>query len=337
MRSWIVDQPGPIEDHPLRRARRDVPTPVGAQLLVRVRACGVCRTDLHLVDGDLQPKRSGVTPGHEIVGSVEAVGPEAGGRFGVGDRVGVPWLGWTCGSCRFCLSGRENLCLAPRFTGWDIDGGYAEYAVVDEAYAYALPAGYSDAEVAPLLCAGIIGYRALLRTELPDRGRLGIYGFGGSAHLTAQVALAQGARVHVMTRSAEARELAAELGASSVGGTDDSPPELLDGAIIFAPVGSIVPVALSALDRGGVLAVAGIYLTDIPPLTYETHLFEERTLRSVTANTRADGEAFLAFAAENRLSVMAQPYEFSEANRALNDLAHDHVNGAAVLVGPWTD
>jgi propanol-preferring alcohol dehydrogenase len=297
----------------------------------------VCRTDLHLAEGDLLPKGRATTPGHEVVGTVELVGPEVRGRFSTGDRVGIPWLGWTCGSCRFCRSGRENLCLAPRFTGWDIDGGYAEFLVVEEAYAYALPAGYSDEEVAPLLCAGIIGYRALVRSELPPGGRLGIYGFGGSAHLTAQVALAQGARVHVMTRSPEARELASALGASSVGGTDDPPPELLDSAIIFAPVGSIVPVALSALDRGGVLAIAGIYLTQIPALDYEAHLFEERTLRSVTANTRADGEAFLAFAEKHHLSVSAQPYGFSEANRALRDLAHDRVNGAAVLVGPWSD
>jgi propanol-preferring alcohol dehydrogenase len=337
MKSWMVDQPGAVDEHPLRFAEREVGAPGQGELLVRVSACGVCRTDLHLAEGDLPPKRPGVTPGHEIVGTVEAIGGGSSGRFGVGDRVGIPWLGGTCGVCAFCQSGRENLCLAPSFTGWDLDGGYAEFTTVDEKYAYALPAGYTDEELAPLLCAGIIGYRALLRADLPPGGRLGIYGFGGSAHLTAQVALAQGARVHVLTRAPAARELALELGASSAGAADDMPPEPLDAAILFAPVGTLVPVALAALDRGGTLAVAGIYLTDIPSLNYEQHLFEERSLRSVTANTRADGEAFLAFAATTHLAVSTQPYGFSEANRALQDLAHDHVNGAAVLVGPWSD
>jgi propanol-preferring alcohol dehydrogenase len=335
MKSWVVDAPGPIDGHPLRSIERDIPALRDAEMLVRVRACGVCRTDLHLSEGDLPPKRRGTTPGHEVVGTVEVLGPTATGRFALGDRVGIPWLGGTCGVCRFCTSGRENLCLAPRFTGWDLDGGYAQYVVVDEAYAYVLPQGYSDQEVAPLLCAGIIGYRALLRCELPPEGRLGIYGFGGSAHLTAQVAMAQGARVHVVTRAPEARELALSLGVSSVGDITDDPPELLDAAILFAPVGTLVPTALEALDRGGVLAIAGIYLSDIPSLNYERHLFEERTMRSVTANTRADGEAFLAFAERSRLSVSIREYDFSEANRALSDLAHDRVTGAAVLVGAW--
>ena len=244
----------------------------------------------------------------------------------------MPWLAHTCGTCRFCLSGRENLCLAPRFTGWDIDGGYAEYAVVDEAYAYALPDAFDDVEAAPLLCAGIIGYRALQRANLPDGGRLGIYGFGGSAHLTAQVALARGARVHVMTRSAEAQQLALELGAASAGDADAPPPEPLDAAILFAPVGTLVPPALAALDRGGTLAIAGIHLSDIPPLQYQEHLFEERTLQSVTANTRRDGEEFLAEAARIRLRVSAVPYPMAHADDALRDLHDDKVNGAAVLV-----
>jgi propanol-preferring alcohol dehydrogenase len=337
MKSWTVDHPGPVDDHPLRRVEREVIPPKPGELLVRVSTCGVCRTDLHLTEGDLVPKRHGVTPGHEIVGVVEAVGDRSIGRFTVGDRVGIPWLAHTCGVCRFCRAGRENLCTAPAFTGWDLDGGYAEFVTVDQAYVYAVPEGYSDVEAAPLLCAGIIGYRALLRAELPPGGRLGIYGFGGSAHLTAQVALAQGARVHVLTRAPEARELALHLGASSAGGAEDAPPEPLDAAILFAPVGTLVPVALSALDRGGTLAVAGIYLSDIPALNYEHQLFEERTLRSVTANTRADGEAFLAFAATTRLDVSTQEYGFSDANRALSDLAHDRVQGAAVLVGPWSD
>ena len=230
------------------------------------------------------------------------------------------------------LSGRENLCLDPRFTGWDVDGGYAQYAVVDEAYAYALPEEFGDEEAAPLLCAGIIGYRALLRANLPEGGRLGIYGFGGSAHITAQVALARGARVHVMTRSPEAQQLALALGVSSAAGADAEPPEPLDSAILFAPVGTLVPPALAALDRGGTLAVAGIYLSDIPVLDYEEHLFEERTLQSVTANTRADGEEFLAEAARIGVRVSVTPYPMDQADAALRDLRHDRVNGAAVLV-----
>ena len=244
----------------------------------------------------------------------------------------MPWLGHTCGICRFCLSGRENLCLDPRFTGWDVDGGYAPYAVVDEAYAYALPEQFGDEEAAPLLCAGIIGYRALLRANLPEDGRLGIYGFGGSAHITAQIALARGARVHVMTRSPEAQELALSLGVSSASGAEAEPPEPLDSAILFAPVGTLVPTALAALDRGGTLAVAGIYLSDIPVLHYGEHLFEERTLQSVTANTRADGEEFLAEAARTGVRVAVVPYPMDQADAALRDLRHDRVNGAAVLV-----
>jgi propanol-preferring alcohol dehydrogenase len=235
----------------------------------------VCRTDLHLAEGDLPPKRPGVTPGHEVVGTVDALGDGAT-RFAVGDRVGVPWLGGTDQSCRFCRRGAENLCVAPTFTGWDLDGGYADACLVDEAYAYRVPAGLDDEHAAPLLCAGIIGYRALLCADVPPGGRLGIYGFGGSAHLIAQVALHQGLRVHVMTRGEQNQQLARELGADSVGGATDAPPEPLDGAILFAPAGELVPVALRALDRGGTLAVAGIWLSDIPALRYADELFEER-------------------------------------------------------------
>jgi propanol-preferring alcohol dehydrogenase len=333
MQAWVVDHPGPVDGdaHPLVRVERPDPEPGPGQVRVRVRVCGVCRTDLHLAEGDLVPRRPRVTPGHEVVGVVDRLGPGST-RWREGDRIGVPWLAHTCGICRFCLSGRENLCLRPRFTGWDVDGGYAEYVVVEEAYAYALPAEFDDVEVAPLLCAGIIGYRALLRAELPEGGRLGIYGFGGSAHLTAQVALARGARVHVMTRSREAQQLALELGAASVGGADAAPPEPLDSAILFAPVGALVPPALAALDRGGTLAIAGIYLSDIPALDYEQHLFEERSLRSVTANTRHDGEEFLAEAARIRLDVSTVPYPMERADQALRDLRGDRVNGAAVLV-----
>jgi propanol-preferring alcohol dehydrogenase len=246
--------------------------------------------------------------------------------------VGIPWLARTCQRCTFCTTGRENLCLDPTFTGWDVDGGYAEFVVADEAYAYRLPEQFSDQEAAPLLCAGIIGYRALRRSQLPDGGRLGIYGFGASAHITAQIAIAGGARVHVMTRSEQARQLALELGAASVGGAADPPPEPLDAAILFAPVGTLVPPALAALDRGGVLAVAGIHLSDIPSLNYATHLFEERSLCSVTANTRDDGNRFLELAAAARVSIAHVAYPMARADEALADLAGDRVTGAAVLV-----
>ena len=269
MQAWVVDHPGPADGqrHPLVRVERPVPEPGPGEVRVRVRACGVCRTDLHLTEGDLEPRRPQVTPGHEVVGIVDRLGPGST-RWHEGDRIGVPWLAHTCGTCNFCVTGRENLCVRPRFTGWDLDGGYAAYTVVDEAYAYAIPDVFDDVEAAPLLCAGIIGYRSLLRANLPEGGRLGIYGFGGSAHLTAQVALAHGARVHVMTRSPEAQRLALELGVTSAGGADATPPEPLDSAILFAPVGTLVPPALAALDRGGTLAIAGIYLSDIPPLQY---------------------------------------------------------------------
>lgn len=333
MRAWVVDAPGPIDTQPLRRVDRAVPVAGPGEVRVRVRVCGVCRTDLHLAEGDLTPKHPLITPGHEVVGVVDQLG-DGSARFAVGDRVGVPWLAHTCGTCRFCKAGKENLCSDPLFTGWDTHGGYAPYVVVDEGYAYRVPSSFGDEEAAPLLCAGIIGYRALRQSRLPSGGRLGIYGFGGSAHLTAQIAIAEGARVHVLTRAPEARALALELGAASAGGSDDPPPEPLDSAILFAPVGSLVPPALAALDRGGTLAIAGIHLSDIPVLNYERHLFEERTLCSVTANTRRDGEEFLGLAARIPVRVSTTAYGLDQADQALRDLAHDRVTGAAVLVVP---
>jgi alcohol dehydrogenase, propanol-preferring len=330
VKAWVVRTPGPVEHQPLAMIERPVPEPGPGEVRVRVSVCGVCRTDLHVAEGDLPVHRPDVVPGHEVVGVVEALGPGAS-RFTPGERIGIAWLRHTCGTCRFCVRGDENLCLAPRFTGWDEDGGYAEHAVVDEQYAYRLPEVFSDEEAAPLLCAGIIGYRALRRSALPDRGRLGIYGFGGSAHLAAQVAMAEGATVFVMTRSADARRLATELGAAWVGDTFDQPPEPLDSAICFAPVGEIVPAALEALDRGGTLAIAGIHLSDIPTLDYQRHLFQERQVRSVTANTRHDGEEFLAVAARIGIRVTTTPYPLDAADRALADLAGDRVEGAAVL------
>ncbi len=331
MQAWVVRQPGPIDGGPLVLVDRPVPEPGPGEVRVRVAVCGVCRTDLHLAEGDLRPQHPDVVPGHEVVGHVDALGVGAS-RFALGDRVGIAWLRRTCGVCRFCRRGDENLCRAPQFTGWDVDGGYAEHAVVDERFAYRIPDVFGDEEAAPLLCAGIIGYRALQRACLPAGGRLGIYGFGASAHLAAQVALAEGATVHVMTRSAGARRLALELGAASVGDTFDAPPEPLDSAIVFAPAGEVVPAALAALDAGGTVAVAGIHLSDIPPLRYADHLFQERQLRSVTANTRQDGEELLAIAARIGIRVATQPYPLARADAALRDLAHDRVTGAAVLL-----
>jgi propanol-preferring alcohol dehydrogenase len=331
MRAWVVAAPGPIDGEPLRLVERPVPVPGPGEVRVKVSHCGVCRTDLHIAEGDLPPHRPQVVPGHQVVGVVEALGTGVS-RFGLGDRIGIAWLRFTDGTCRFCTSGRENLCLAPAFTGWDADGGYAEYATVPEAYAYALPASAPGEQLAPLLCAGIIGYRALRRADLPPGGRLGIYGFGASAHLIAQVALAEGARLHAMTRGADAQKFALSLGATSAAGAADPPPEPLDAAILFAPVGTLVPVALAALDRGGTLAVAGIYLSDIPSLNYEAHLFQERTLRSVTANTRQDGREFLAAAVRIPVRATTRLYPFDEALQALRDLAHGAFTGAAVLV-----
>lgn len=330
MKAWVVRHPGPIDSGPVVPVERPVPEPGIGEVRVQVGTCGVCRTDLHLAEGDLAPKRREVVPGHEIVGVVDAAG-EGASRFALGERIGVAWLRRTCGTCRFCVRGSENLCLAPRFTGWDDDGGYAEFAVVDERYAYPIPPEFSDEVAAPLLCAGIIGFRALRCAALPPGGRLGIYGFGGSAHLCAQVALADGATVHVMTRSAEARRLALDLGVASAGDTFDAPPEPLDSAILFAPAGELVPAALSALDRGGTLVVAGIYLSDIPTLRYSDHLFQERRLTSVTANTRRDGEEFLTVAARIGIKVHTVAYPLAQADEALRDLAHDRIIGAAVL------
>jgi propanol-preferring alcohol dehydrogenase len=332
MRAWQVAHPGPVGTEPLEYISAPVPQPGPSELLVAVRACGVCRTDLHVTEGDLPVHRQRVTPGHEVVGEVVEVGTEADGEFHVGDRVGIAWLRHTCGVCSYCRRGDENLCPKSRYTGWDADGGYAEFATVPAAFAHRLPGGYSDSELAPLLCAGIIGYRSLQRAALPAGGRLGLYGFGGSAHITAQVALAQGAEVHVMTRGVAAQQLARELGAASAQGAADPPPVQLDAAILFAPVGDLVLPALEALDRGGTLAIAGIHLSDIPALNYQRHLFQERQIRSVSSNTRADARAFLDFAGEHHISVTTPEYPLSQANRALSDLSAGRISGAAVLL-----
>nr|WBO76527.1 zinc-binding alcohol dehydrogenase family protein [Streptomyces sp. SBE_14.2] len=331
MRAWSVVAPGPVEEGALRLVEKPVPVPGAGELLVRVLACGVCRTDLHVTEGDLPVRLAGVTPGHEVVGEVAGLGAGVSG-FAVGDRVGVAWLRWTDGTCAYCLRGAENLCPGSRYTGWDADGGYAEYTTVPADFAHPLPEDLTDLALAPLLCAGIIGYRALRRASLPAGGRLGLYGFGGSAHLCAQVALAEGARVHVLTRGAAARRLALELGAASAGEAHAMPPEPLDSAILFAPVGDLVPVALRALDRGGVLAVAGIHLSDTPPLHYETDLFYEKELRSVTSNTRADARKFLTLAARYKVHATTHACPLSRADAALRDLKAGRFDGAAVLV-----
>jgi propanol-preferring alcohol dehydrogenase len=325
MRAWETTGHGD-----LRLAEHPVPVPGPGEVLVAVSVCGVCRTDLHVRDGDLPPHRSPVVPGHEVVGRVVASG-EGVTRFADGDRVGVAWLRQTCGTCRWCRRGRENLCPASQYTGWDADGGYAEHLLVPAGFAYQLPAELPDEQAAPLLCAGIIGYRALRRSNLPPGGRLGIYGFGASAHITAQVALAEGAEVHVLTRDRAAQELALTLGATSAGGAYDAPPTLLDAAIVFAPVGDLVPPALAALDRGGTLALAGIHLTDVPVLDYQRHLFYERTLTTVSSNTRADGEELLRLAPRLGVRATVTPYPLDRADVALDDLAADRVHGAAVL------
>jgi len=333
MRAWHVDRPGPVDGgHPLALRDTPVPEPGPGELLLRVLVCGVCRTDLHVTEGDLPVHRPGVTPGHEVVGVVVGLGSGDVSGFAEGDRAGAAWLRSTDNTCRYCRRDAENLCPASTYTGWDADGGYAEYLTVPAAYAHRLPTGYDDQDLAPLLCAGIIGYHALKRAELPPGGRLGIYGFGGSAHLVSQVALAQGATLYVMTRGEQAQELARSLGASFVGGAADMPPEPLDSAILFAPVGDLVLPALAALDRGGTLAIAGIYLTDIPPLSYERYLFQERQLRSVTSNTREDAREFLALAQEHRLSVTTHRYDLDAAGQALADLKAGRFDGAAVLV-----
>jgi propanol-preferring alcohol dehydrogenase len=323
-------RPGPVETKPLLRVELPPHEPGPDELLVRVEVCGVCRTDLHVVEGDLPPRRDAVVPGHEVVGRVERVGADAA-SFRPGDRVGVAWLHRACGACRFCRRGNENLCLEPLFTGWHTDGGYAEQVLVPAAFAYAVPEALEARELAPLLCAGIIGYRAFARSGAGRDARLGLWGFGASAHIVIQIARHAGCKVYVFSRDPLHGELARMLGAEWVGGSFDAPPVPLDAAILFAPAGELVPVALERLDRGGRLAVAGIHLSGVPGLDYQRHLFQERTLTSVTANTRADGRELLRLAREIPIRTHTRVYPLVAANEALADLKHDRVRGAAVL------
>ena len=327
----VLNKPAPIQTSPLSLEDVPKPTPRQGEILVRVEACAICRTDLHVVEAELPPLKPKVIPGHQAVGRVEALGPGAK-RFSVGDRVGIAWLRYTDGACRYCKSGSENLCPNARFTGYHEDGGYAEYAVALEDFAYAIPKQMESASATPLLCAGIIGYRALRRAEVKPNSRLGLFGFGSSAHIVIQAALYWGCRVYVMTRDQKHRDLARKLGAHWTGGAEERPPEPVDSAILFAPVGTLVPPALEALEMGGTLAVAGIYLTDIPTLNYERHLFHEKTLRSVTANTRADGEELLELATKIPLVPEITRFKLEEANLALQKLKADGIQGSGVLV-----
>lgn len=333
MRAMVLSKPAKIEQQPLKLTDLPLPQPSAHEIRVRVEACGLCRTDLHVVESELAPHQPHIVPGHQVVGTVDACGTSAH-RFKNGDRVGIAWLRYTCGECRYCRSGKENLCPRARFTGYDDNGGYAEYALVLEHYAYALSAELDSVAVAPLLCAGIIGYRALKRANVRPGCRLGLYGFGSSAHIAIQVAQHWGCSVYVMTRDERHQQLARDLGATWAGPSEVKPPEPLDSAVLFAPVGTLVPTALEALDMGGTLAVAGIYLTDIPTLNYGRHLFHEKNLCSVTANTREDGEQLLKLATQVPLKPHTMSFPLSEANRALLMLKQDQIQGSGVLVIP---
>ncbi|HUJ40381.1 MAG TPA: zinc-dependent alcohol dehydrogenase family protein [Candidatus Acidoferrales bacterium] len=329
MKACVLRAPAKIETNPLEFAEVPTPRPGPGEVLVRVNACGVCRTDLHVVEGELPPRKSPVIPGHQVAGVVEACGENAR-RFPAGARVGVAWLQHTDGTCAYCRSGAENLCDDPWFTGYTVDGGYAEYIVAPEDFVYALPDGFTDMQAAPLLCAGIIGFRCLRLSGIGRGGRLGFYGFGAAAHVAIQVARHWQVEVYASTRDERHRRLALELGAAWAGGTVDAPPVPLDAAIIFAPAGEIVPAALKSLRKGGTLVLGGIHMSRIPALDYNL-LYQERVVRSVANNTREDGRDFLGVAAEIPIHTRTQVFPLREANRALNALKNDAIPGAAVL------
>ncbi len=329
----VLHKTAPIGGSPLGLEEIEKPAPKANEVLVRVRCCAICRTDLHIVEGELPPHKRAVIPGHQAVGIVEQLGKECR-RLRLGERVGIAWLRSTCGECEYCTSGRENLCPFAQFSGYDADGGFAEYAVAREDFAYRIPQGFGDVQAAPLLCAGIIGYRSLKRANPKPRCKLALYGFGSSAHVVIQIARKRGYEVYVATRGKSHRQLARELGAIWVGESAQQMPELVDSAIIFAPVGELVPGAIEKLKKGGTLALAGIYMSDIPAMDYEKHLFYERDLRSVTCNTREDGMELLAEAASVPIHPHTTTYPLEEANRALIDLKSDRISGTGVLVMP---
>jgi len=327
----VLEHTAPIQSAPLRLIDLPIPEPGPHELRIKVSCCAVCRTDLHVIEGELPRQKMPVIPGHQIVGTVDAMGPGCG-KMQFGQRVGGAWLRQTCGSCPFCTSGRENLCEHSQFTGYHADGGYAEFAIIPEAYAYEIPAVFGDVEGAPLLCAGIIGYHALKRSRLPPGGKLALYGFGSSAHIVIQIALHRGCEVYVATRDRQHQELAQRMGAAWVGSRPDEMPVKVDSAIVFAPVGELVPPALEKLEKGGTLALAGIYMTPIPAMDYVRHLFYERDIHSVTSNTRVDGRELLAEAAAIPLRPQTTAYPLADANRALADLKADRISGTGVLV-----
>ncbi len=329
MKACLLRAPAAIETNPLEYGDVAAPEPTSGEVLVRVRACGVCRTDLHVIEGELPPRKSPVIPGHQVVGIVERQGDNAR-RFGMGDRVGIAWLHRTDGTCGYCKANAENLCDNPIFTGYSVDGGYAEYLVAPEDFIYAIPAGFPDEQAAPLLCAGIIGFRSLRLSGVKAGARLGFYGFGAAAHVAIQVARHWNVEVLASTRDARHQKLALELGAAWAGGTFDEPPTKLDAAIVFAPAGEIIPAALKALKKGGVLVLGGIHMSPIPSFNYEL-LYQERVIRSVANNTRKDGEDFLRVAVEIPIRTRVQIFPLHEANRALNALKNDAIPGAAVL------
>jgi len=331
MKAMVLEHVAPIGSSPLKLQDLPDPQPGPGEIRLKVRCCGICRTDLHVIEGELPSQKLPLIPGHQTVGVVDAIGPDCH-HLKIGQRVGVAWLRHTCGSCAFCAAGRENLCESSRFTGYHADGGYAEFAVVPEAFAYVIPDVFEDIAAAPLLCAGIIGYRALRRSNLPPGGTLAVYGFGSSAHVVLQIAKPRGCRVFVVTRGENHRQLAREMGADWVGETPGGLPSPADSAIIFAPAGQLVPPALRALKKGGTLALAGIYMTPVPQMEYEPHLFYERNLRAVTANPRQDGRDLLAEAAQIPIRPHTTAYPLVEANRALQDLKADRIRGSGVLV-----
>lgn len=331
MKAMVLEKCASVETSPLKLMDLPEPSPSAGQLRVKVRACGVCRTDLHVIECELPFPGHPIIPGHQIVGTVDRLGPGSS-RFALGQRVGIAWLRHTCGECVYCRSGSENLCEHALFTGYHENGGYAEFAVVDERFAYSIPGVFSDLDAPPLLCAGIIGYRSLKRSGLRPGENLAIYGFGSSAHIVIQIALHMGCKVYVCTRGQKHRDLAARLGAQWVGEKPEDMPVLADSAIIFAPAGDLVPKALEHLRKGGTLALAGIYMTPIPPMDYEEHLFYEKNIHSVTANTREDGEELLRIAAEIPIRPRVQTFPLSEANEALIRLKEDRMEGSGVLV-----
>ncbi|HYT23159.1 MAG TPA: zinc-dependent alcohol dehydrogenase family protein [Candidatus Polarisedimenticolia bacterium] len=329
MKACVLRAPAAIETNPLEYREIATPQPKTGEVLVRVRACGVCRTDLHVIEGELPPRKSPLIPGHQVVGVIEKRG-EGAQRLAVGARVGVAWLHRTDGTCESCRTGVENLCDNPMFTGYTVDGGYAEFIVAPEDFVYTIVEGFSDEQAAPLLCAGIIGFRSLRLSGVKRGSRLGFYGFGAAAHVAIQVAQHWGVEVYASTRDARHQKLAMELGAAWAGGTFDEPPKKLDAAIVFAPAGEVVPAALKALKKGGALILGGIHMSPIPSFSYDL-LYQERVIRSVANNTRKDGEDFLRVAAEIPIRTRVQIFPLCEANRALNALKNDAITGAAVL------